>query len=201
MTSALLLSGGMDSISLAWKLRPEFAITIDYGQLPAQAEIQAADAVCTRLDIRHEVIRVNCRKLGMGDMSGLASCELAPASDWWPFRNQLLVTLAGMRCIALGVKCLYLGTVKSDEQHRDGTPEFIRSVSHLMSYQEGSLQVESPAISMSSAELVRWSGIPSSLLAWAHSCHTSNVACGQCRGCNKYFATFSELGYDLECAS
>ena len=34
---ALLLSGGMDSIALAFWKRPEIAITIDYGQRAAEA--------------------------------------------------------------------------------------------------------------------------------------------------------------------
>ena len=38
----IALSGGMDSICLAWWKRPESAITIDYGQLAASAEIAAA---------------------------------------------------------------------------------------------------------------------------------------------------------------
>lgn len=45
MTTALLLSGGMDSVSIAWWLRPDVALTIDYGQKPAEAEIDAAGQV------------------------------------------------------------------------------------------------------------------------------------------------------------
>ena len=59
MTQALLLSGGMDSISVAWWLRPALALTIDYGQLAATAEIQAARAVCLQLEIPHEGITVD----------------------------------------------------------------------------------------------------------------------------------------------
>lgn len=58
--------------------------------------------------------------------------------------------------------------------------------------------VEAPAIELSTAELVRKSGIPPSFLAWAHSCHKSHVACGNCRGCNKYMEVFQEVGYDLD---
>lgn len=40
--TAILLSGGMDSIALAYWKRPEIAITIDYGQKPAAAEVVAS---------------------------------------------------------------------------------------------------------------------------------------------------------------
>ena len=107
--TALLLSGGMDSLSIAWWLHPEMAITIDYGQLPAQAELNAAAAICRRLGIEHHCIRVDCRGLGSGDMAGTQADPNAPASDWWPYRNQLLVTLAAMRAIGLGAGRLLLG--------------------------------------------------------------------------------------------
>ncbi len=196
MKRALLLSGGMDSLAVAWWLRPEVGITLDYGQLAAEAEIAASSAICNLLQIEHHVISIDCRSVGSGDMAGGQADAHAPASDWWPYRNQMLVTLASMKAISLGVKTLYLGTVKSDGSHRDGTPEFVEAISQLMVIQEGEMTVEAPAIGLSTAELVRVAGVPSSVLAWAHSCHKSNVACGNCRGCNKYFEVWHELEHE-----
>lgn len=59
------------------------------------------------------------------------------------------------------------------------------------------MRVEAPAIGFSTAELVKVADVPAALLAWAHSCHKADMACGQCRGCNKYIETFHELGYQL----
>jgi 7-cyano-7-deazaguanine synthase len=196
--AALLLSGGMDSLSVAWWRRPALAITIDYGQLPAAAEIEAASAICEELQIEHSVVRVDCRSLGSGDMAGQEASAHAPESDWWPYRNQLLITLAGMRALARGANELLLGTVATDASHRDGSPGFVQSMNQIMREQEGGLLVEAPAIHLSTTELVRISGVPMSLLAWAHSCHRSDVPCGACRGCNKYFNTFRELKHALD---
>jgi 7-cyano-7-deazaguanine synthase len=198
MKSALLLSGGMDSLSIAWWKRPEVAITIDYGQLAADAEIAAAATICKHLNIQHNILRIDCRSLGSGDMAGNEASSHAPATDWWPFRNQLLITLAAMKSIELGVNKLMIGTVQTDSLHKDGSEEFINSISQLLKCQEGDIFLEAPAIDISTSELIRISGIPSGLLAWAHSCHKTNVACGVCRGCNKYFEVFGELGYDLD---
>ena len=41
MTAALLLSGGMDSVAIAYWKRPRYGITINYGQEPAEGEIRA----------------------------------------------------------------------------------------------------------------------------------------------------------------
>jgi 7-cyano-7-deazaguanine synthase len=103
-----------------------------------------------------------------------------------------------MRTIASGTNKLYIGTVRSDESHRDGTIEFVRLINELMSYQEGGIRIEAPAISMSTVELIRVSKVPASLLAWSHSCHKANTPCGACRGCNKYLETYLEVGYELD---
>jgi 7-cyano-7-deazaguanine synthase len=196
--ACLLLSGGMDSLCSAWWKRPAVAITIDYGQLPAAGEIEASSTICQHLGIEHHVIRVDCRSLGSGDIAGADANSHAPASDWWPYRNQLLVTLGAMKAISLGVTRLWIGTVRSDTSHRDGTSAFVAAICALLALQEGGLTLEAPAIDMTTVELARLSCVPPGLLAWAHSCHKADVACGACRGCNKYFEVFRELGHGMD---
>lgn len=191
------MSGGMDSIAIAWWKRPQWAATIDYGQKAATAEKLAAAQVCNELGIDHHIIAVDCSALGSGDMAHAAPDRHANSSDWWPYRNQLLITIACMRAISCGIQFLYIGTVKSDrENHLDATPEFVSLMDNLTAYQEGSLRVVAPAIDYTTADLVKEARVPPGLLAWAHSCHKADIACGNCRGCNKYLATFAELGAD-----
>jgi 7-cyano-7-deazaguanine synthase len=193
MKQALLLSGGVDSIALAYWLRPEIVFTIDYGQLPYQGEVRAATQVAQQLGLQHELLRVDCSALGSGDLSGKAPDAHAPATEWWPYRNQLLVTMCAAKAIALGVKEILIGTVASDGFHKDGTPQFVQLMNDLLFYQEGGIRVSAPAIGLTSAELVRAAGIPEELLLWAHSCHKAEYACGNCRGCNKYQNVMHEL--------
>jgi len=192
----------MDSIAIAWWKRPQWAVTIDYGQKAAAAERLAAAQVCKEIGIEHEVITVDCSTLGSGDMAYSVPDAHATTSDWWPYRNQLLITLACMRAITREVQMLYIGAVKSDgENHRDGTPEFVSRMDGLMAYQEGGLRVVAPAIEQTTVELVKMAEVPPGLLAWAHSCHKADIACGNCRGCNKYLATYAELGPEYSGAS
>lgn len=197
MTNGLLLSGGMDSLALAWWLRPDVAFTVEYGQKAAAAETEASTAICRELAIPHVILRLDARSLGSGDMAGAQPDAHAPASDWWPYRNQLLVTLTAMKAVSMGVDQLLLGTVASDCSHRDGTLEFINSMSHLLAMQEGGMTLAAPAIGMRTADLVRESRVPRSFLAWAHSCHKANVPCCNCRGCNKHFEVLQELDADV----
>ncbi|WP_018266052.1 7-cyano-7-deazaguanine synthase [Methylosinus sp. LW4] len=194
--NGLLLSGGMDSISIAWWKRPDVCIFVDYGQKPAAAEEAAGRSVCEAIGIRHEVVRVDCSSLGSGDMAGLPPISLAPVPEWWPFRNQLILTLAGMAAVRLGVTDLMIGALATDGQHADGRPEFIERISGLMGMQEGGLTVSAPAISMTADELVRTSCVPREVLGWAHSCHIGNFACGGCRGCVKHYRTWKALGWE-----
>lgn len=189
----LLLSGGMDSIALAYWLRPAVAYTIDYGQKPADAEIRASKAVTKALRIRHEIIRVDCSSLGSGDLAGSAAVAEAASSEWWPYRNQLLITLASMKAIQAGVRELAIGCLASDRGHVDGRVAFIRAMDRVLAMQEGGIRLVAPAIKLTGASLIRKSGIPLDLLAWAHSCHVANLACGHCRGCNKHRYVYGQL--------
>lgn len=193
MTEGILLSGGVDSIALAYWRRPRFAFTIDYGQLAAQAEAAASRVIASELGIQHEVLRVDCSSLGSGKMAGSAPLAEAPVVEWWPYRNQFIATVAAMRAIALDIRLLLMGSVSTDASHRDGTAGFFGKLSDLVAFQEGGLRVEAPALAMTSAELVRASGIPRDLLSWAHSCHGGNLACGHCPGCVKHYYIMDEL--------
>lgn len=191
---AILLSGGMDSIALAYWMHPEVAITLDYGQRSAEAEITTASQVANILSMEHHVLRIDCSSLGSGDLVGTTPIGNAPISEWWPYRNQMLVTLALMKAIQLGVCELMVGSVKTDAQHTDGTAAFYEQLSKLVLMQEGSIKVTAPAIEMTTVELVKRSGIPENILMYAHSCHTSNHPCGRCHGCTKYMYVKEQLG-------
>jgi len=191
--TALMMSGGMDSTALAFWKKPDLAITIDYGQKAAEAEIAASSAVCNALNIAHQILNIDCSSLGSGDMSSTKALEIAPKSDWWPFRNQMLITLGGMFAIQHKVDQINIGTVNGDSYHKDGSLEFFQKMSELMSMQEGNISVYAPAQELSTIELIIKSQIPIEILLWSHSCHKSNTPCGNCRGCNKYFDVLSKL--------
>lgn len=196
MSKAILLSGGMDSIALAYWKKPEVAITINYGQLAAQTEIRTSKIVTNQLNIIHHVIEIDCKLLGSGDLTNQISLPFSPSSEWWPFRNQLLVTFALMKSIKIGITELMVASVKSDGFHKDGTPEFYRSINSLSEYQEGNIKVTAPAIDLTTVELIKIAKVPRELLLWAHSCHKANIACGNCRGCLKYSQVITAL-YDI----
>lgn len=193
MNKGILLSGGVDSIALAYWRRPTFAFTINYGQKPFIAESRSSAAICSLLKIKHYIIEVDCSPLGSGDLLKNEPLPMAPSTEWWPFRNQLLITLASMKAISLNINEIMAGSVMSDGFHKDGTSTFYELIDSLTGFQEGGIRVTAPAIGMSSVELIVQSKIPPEILLYAHSCHTGNVPCGNCRGCFKYIDVMQKL--------
>jgi 7-cyano-7-deazaguanine synthase len=194
MSELLLLSGGIDSMALAAWRKPAVCLTIDYGQRPSKGEIIAATQACRDLNLSHEVLTAPVSSLGSGDLSVGRSAH-SPHSDFWPFRNQYLITLAGMMAMNYGCHAVVIGTVSTDRRHADGSPNFVKAMNQLLVLQEGSLRLLAPASDLTSAELVLQSGIPRSTLAWSHSCHVGDIACGTCAGCEKHQEVIEVLGW------
>jgi len=191
--TAVLLSGGMDSICLTYYLKPTIAYTVNYGQLPAQREIDISRRVCTILSIPHKVIEIDCSTLGTGSLSPNKALDIAPAAEWWPYRNQLLVTLCLMQGIKDNIQELHIASVKSDAFHKDGTANFYSLLNALSTYQEGEISIHCNTLNYYTHELAVRYKVPEELLLLAHSCHLGNTICGHCSGCLKNLRVRQEL--------
>jgi 7-cyano-7-deazaguanine synthase len=189
---ALLFSGGLDSSALAYWQRPDVCLTVDYGQRPAQGELAAARSICSELGLRHETLVVDLKALGSGSLAGGGASGLGRAEEFWPYRNQMLITLAGMRFIAEGLREIIIGAVRTDV-HADGKRPFIRGIDRLMALQEGNVKVSAPALSLKPTRLIEDSGFPDALLGLTFSCHVMEYPCGRCRGCVKHLGTLDRM--------
>ncbi len=195
MSDLLLLSGGVDSSAIAAWLRPSLCLTIDYGQLAAEAEITSSAQICKELQLPHLINKVDISQFGSGDMANREATIHSENSEFWPFRNQFLITLGAMVAMQHGSKRIMIGTVVTDLRHKDGTEEFLAAMNKLLMLQEGKLRLLAPAIQLTSIELIQKSKISTGTLGWCHSCHASNFACGQCRGCFKHSEIMGTFGY------
>lgn len=173
---ALLLSGGIESTAIAYWLRPDIAITIDYGQLAAAGEIRASAAIANELGVEHIVVT--------SDSYLSAPPARASGSLWWPYRNQLLITLAAINLHDRPISELWIGLVNGDI-YKDCKPEFMRAMTDLMLIQEQRVLVIAPAIALTTLELLTASNVPQDLLGASLSCHFGELPCGICAGCSK----------------
>lgn len=183
--SVLLFSGGIESTCLALIHKPALLFTVNYGQKCARGEVRSSSLIAKKLNLKHEVIEVNICSLGSGDLSDSPALRNRKATEFWPFRNQFLITLAAMRCSQLELNQVIIGTIKTDNIHEDGRPEFLENINKLLSQQMPQIEVLAPAIDLDSETLIKRANLDQDLLGWTFSCYTSDVACGQCRGCQK----------------
>lgn len=188
----LLFSGGIDSTCLAWLERPDRLAFIDYGQIPAKGELRACKSIAEAIGTPLDVHETDLRSFGAGLMAGSATDS--PAPEFWPFRNQMLITLAAMYYAPRGVSEILIGTVRSDRQHPDGRARFLRAMESVLKSQ-ASISLRAPAADEQTEALAKRSKAPHSLLGWTFSCHTGEWACGQCGGCRKHDAVKTELGF------
>lgn len=174
--------------------KPDLAITINYGQLAAEAEIKSSKFICNKLGIPHEIIEVDCNKLGMGDLSNNPMSDYNKFSDWWPFRNQLLITLCSMKAIQFDINEIMIASVANDSSHIDGSRLFIECIDKLTSIQEGNIRITAPVNHLTTVQLIKESKVNLDLLqSWSHSCHKSNYPCGKCRGCYKHYESLEQV--------
>lgn len=188
--NVLLFSGGLDSTAIAFWKRPQNLLFVDYGQLPAKGEYRAACKIAEELAIPFESVTIDASRIGTGDLIGKASID-GKESEFWPFRNQFLVTVAAMRYGHIQPLNVIIGTVASDNCHPDGSKAFIHGLDALLSVQ-GGVTLQAPAQAFTSAKLLEISQVPIDLLGWTFSCHRNEYACGQCRGCRKHVEQLSK---------
>lgn len=184
---ALLFSGGVDSTALAYALRPDLLLFVDYGQVAAPGERRASRSIAAELSIPLREIAADLSAFGSGTMTGRPPERAAATAppEHWPFRNQALVTLAAMALADLRPRVLLIGTVAGDEEHDDGTAEFRRTLDRLLELQSGP-RLDAPAAGASIEKFIVDHAVPEDLLRWTFSCHVAEWACGACRGCAKH---------------
>lgn len=167
------LSGGIDSTACAaFYLQRGFsvrAVFVDYGQIAARREEEAAKAVARNYQIHLLKLR----------WSGLSQKNAGLITG----RNAFLLFAAFME-MPEDVRILALG-IHSGTQYRDCSPLFIRKVQSLFdTYTGGRLQIGAPFLKWTKADIwtyCRSQGVPVEL---TYSCERGqDQPCGQCLSC------------------
>ncbi len=87
-----------------------------------------------------------------------------------------------------------LGIVAGDgDRHGDGTPGFRSALDTLVRRQEGGIRILAPHIDALPHVLLQRSGLPKEVVNQTHSCHTSDLACGECPGCARRAAVLQRI--------
>ncbi|MEE3259510.1 MAG: 7-cyano-7-deazaguanine synthase [Candidatus Latescibacterota bacterium] len=203
MTTAILLSGGMDSTTLLWQLKaqnqhPIHAISIDYNQRH-RIELTCATHLARDLAV-HKTIALDLSTIGNSPLTDPAlTIPIADAKQQLdtvvPFRNMLLVTLAAAYCETQHITDLYLAPVKDDyPAYRDCRRPFYDNLEkslRLGATRDTPFALHTPFINQwKSAVIARGLslGVP---YAETHTCYEGQrPACGLCDACAERIAAF-----------
>lgn len=195
--SIILLSGGLDSlVTLGYSkfntdYNIEMALTFDYGQKSAEAEINTSKKICEYYNIEHKVIKLdwlkNITKTALVSEKEVPSEIEKPDSVWVPNRNSLFLNIAACFCDSYGYNYILYGANKDEGLlFPDNTEEFRAQISKC--FETSTLVhpiVIAPLINYSKNDIVRIAIEDSIPLELVRSCYNSNGKhCGRCKSCD-----------------
>jgi 7-cyano-7-deazaguanine synthase len=212
MKAVCLLSGGMDSSTLAYLARDRgyeiLALHLNYGQRTEGRELASARAVAERLGAL-EFLPVSVEYLRLFGSSSLTDPSIAvetydPSAPelpntYVPFRNGNLLAIATSYAESRGADAIFIGVQALDYSgYPDCRPQFIAAfqrVIDLGTADTTAIRLESPFVGLTKTEILRIGldlGVPYDM-TW--SCYQAgDEACGVCGSCHYRQAAFAEVG-------
>ncbi len=212
MKAVCLLSGGMDSSTLAYLAKDMgydiVALHFTYGQRTEEKERRCAQEIAHRLDAVEfvEISLEHFRKIGASSLTdrNIAVEEYEEGREgmpntYVPFRNGNLLAIATSLAEARRAEAIFIGVQVGDYSgYPDCRPEFIEAFQRAVDIgtsPDTHIRLMTPFVHMTKAEIIRKGldlGVP-----YEHtwSCYQRNdIACGVCDSCHYRRSAFEELG-------
>jgi 7-cyano-7-deazaguanine synthase len=214
MKAVCLLSGGMDSTTLAYVAKDMgydiLALHLNYGQLTERKERECARTVAGLLGAK-EFLEVDVGYFRQFGTSALVDEDI-PVNDfrdsngsipktYVPFRNGNLLAMATSFAESREADAIFIGVQSSDfSGYPDCREEFIRAFQRavdLGTAQEKPIRLMTPFVHLNKTEILKRGfelGVPYEQ-TW--SCYSNNdAACGVCESCHFRLEAFRALGVE-----
>lgn len=205
--AVIILSGGMDSVSMLYDYKAEIALAVsfDYGSNHNAREIKMAALHCRRLDIEHLIIPLSF----MGqyfESSLLSGAEAIPDGNYAeenmkstvvPFRNGIMLAVACGLAESRGLMRVMMANHGGDHTiYPDCRPEFVSAMSRAM--QAGTYEgvtLFAPYTSLTKADIARRGAAAGADLSMTYSCYKGGERhCGTCGTCTERKEAFRLAG-------
>ncbi|MBA7483716.1 7-cyano-7-deazaguanine synthase [subsurface metagenome] len=214
MKAVCLLSGGMDSTTLAYVAKDMgyeiVALHFTYGQRTEEKERSCARTVARMLDAREfvEISLEHFKKIGASSLTDTeiavekyAGEEEGVPSTYVPFRNANLLAIATSLAEARRAEAIFIGVQTGDYPgYPDCRPEFIEAFQRavdLGTAADPRITLMTPFVRMTKVDIIRKGlelGVPYEQ-TW--SCYQNNDrACGVCSSCHYRKEAFREVGIE-----
>lgn len=207
--SVLILSGGMDSVSLLHykKDRIALAVSFDYGSNHNQREIECAKWQCEQLGIEHLIIPLSFMGRyfkstllsGAGDIPKGEYDEENMKSTVVPFRNGIMLSVACGIAESRGLKHVMMANHGGDHAiYPDCRPEFTRAMSDAMQAgtYEGVTLID-PFTYLTKGKIASLGAKSGVDFSHTYSCYCGGEKhCGECGTCRERKQAFAEAQID-----
>ncbi|GIL17854.1 MAG: 7-cyano-7-deazaguanine synthase [Oligoflexia bacterium] len=208
MKSVVLLSGGLDSTVNLHEAHRQgqvlLVLTFDYGQRAAQKEIDISQAICRKLGLLHQVIRLDFFKQfgqsslldksqniptgGQVQIDDLKTSQATAKSVWVPNRNGIFLNIGAGFAEALNAETVVPGfNAEEATTFADNSTEYLQALTRSFSYStRNKIQAHCFTDRLTKTELVargKELGVDFSLIWPCY--HSGEKWCGQCESCQR----------------
>jgi 7-cyano-7-deazaguanine synthase len=214
MKAVVLLSGGMDSATLAYLAREEgytlIALHFNYGQRTQERERECARKIASLLEVE-EFIEVDLAYLTRFGGSSLTDHSITVEefaeeracipNTYVPFRNANLLSIATSCAEARNAEAIFIGVQSLDYSgYPDCRPRFIEAFQQVIDLgtRDGThIRLNTPFIHMTKSDILRVGMRLRVPYEHTWSCYQNETrACGRCGACHFRRAAFHELGVE-----
>ena len=207
--AAIIVSGGMDSITLLYEMRKRIglAISFDYGSNHNHREIPFAKEHCEKLGITHIVI--DMRFLGKYLKSALLEGDDAiPEGDYdrdnmsatvVPFRNGIMLAVAAGIAESRGLKVIMMANHGGDHNiYADCRPEFVSAFDKAVSTgTDSGMRLIAPYTDINKADIAARGKAMGIDYSRTWSCYRGGEhQCGRCATCLERREALRQAGID-----
>lgn len=207
--SVLIVSGGMDSITMLYEYKERIAlgISFDYGSNHNAREIPFAAMHCERLGIKHIVINLGFMHQYFKS-SLLEGAEAIPEGNYdeenmkstvVPFRNGIMLSIAAGVAESNGLKYVMMANHGGDHTiYPDCRPEFVSAMSEatrLGTYP--GIEVLAPYTGITKSDIARHGKALGIDYAETWSCYKGGEHhCGKCGTCCERIEALADAGIE-----
>ena len=207
--SVLIVSGGMDSITMLYEYKERIAlgISFDYGSNHNAREIPFAAMHCERLGIKHIVINLGFMRQYFKS-SLLEGAEAIPEGNYddenmkstvVPFRNGIMLSIAAGVAESNGLKYVMMANHGGDHTiYPDCRPEFVSAMSEatrLGTYP--GIEVLAPYTGITKSDIARHGKALGIDYAETWSCYKGGEHhCGKCGTCRERIEALADAGIE-----
>lgn len=207
--SIIIVSGGMDSITMLYDKKDEIAmgISFDYGSNHNKREIPFAEMHCKRLSIPHITIPLDFMHKYFKS-SLLEGADAIPEGNYddenmkstvVPFRNGIMLSIAIGMAESKGLKKVLIANHAGDHTiYPDCRPEFIDAINHAA--QAGTYvkaQVTAPYTNITKSDIARIGKRLGLDYKETWSCYKGGEKhCGKCGTCRERKEALEEAGIE-----